>query len=361
MSTKQVTLIALATSLATVAVVAALLWVAGVAGAGPLASNGGSVPHLINYQGRLTDASGDPLTGDYDMRFCLYADAECPDGSDLWREFQTVSVTYGVFSVLLPIPETLFDGPELYLGVKVGDDAEMRPCRRVVSAGYAYKAEDAAQAEHATHADQAINADMVDGLHASEIIRPTMTVYVGHADIGSHADVAVIEKVYFHLNTAPTSVKLYLWGEKFSPFFYTELGRHSHVMSHDHAVFTSNPWASGVCGCDGVGWSNAPVTDRGPERTQEEGVPGGPLSTVVKDWLNDMRVWIDGVDRTADVLALTPLTEFGDGTEGHAFNTEIGSGEMDITSLITGTGQHVIEFKVASGGGRIRYELYVSQ
>jgi len=55
MTTKQVTLIAMTTNLATVAIVTALLWVARIAGARPLASNGRSVPRLINYQGRLTD------------------------------------------------------------------------------------------------------------------------------------------------------------------------------------------------------------------------------------------------------------------------------------------------------------------
>ena len=40
-----------------------------------------SVPGLISYQGRLTDATGNPLTGTYDMRFCLYA--ELPGGSAL--------------------------------------------------------------------------------------------------------------------------------------------------------------------------------------------------------------------------------------------------------------------------------------
>jgi len=121
-----------------------------------------NVPQLISYQGRLTDrTSGEPVPdGTYDMRFCLYA--ESTGGSAIWCEDQTVSVTDGVFSVLLgsveSIPETVFDGTERYLGVKVGSDSEMTPRRRVVSVGYAYKAEDAAQAA---------NTDTVDGIHAS--------------------------------------------------------------------------------------------------------------------------------------------------------------------------------------------------
>jgi hypothetical protein len=190
MTTKQVTLVAVATSLTTVAITAALLWVAGVAGAGPLASNGGSVPRLINYQGRLTDAAGNPLTGSYNMTFCLYEVAT--GGTPLWCETQAVNVTYGVFNALLgsvtPIPATAFGSTNLYLGVRVGSDSEMTPRRRVVSVGYAYKAEDAN------------NADTVDGLHASSTAVagalfpldvsskfPNSVLYTGHGN-GLDAD-----------------------------------------------------------------------------------------------------------------------------------------------------------------------------
>jgi hypothetical protein len=118
-----------------------------------------SVPQLISYQGRLTDTAGNPLTGDYDMHICLYA--EPAGGSALWCEQATVSVSYGVFSRLLgsvnSIPDALFDGSNLYLGVKVGADDEMTPRRRVVSVGYAYRAE------------SAVDADTVDSMHASDL------------------------------------------------------------------------------------------------------------------------------------------------------------------------------------------------
>jgi len=119
------------------------------------------VPQLISYQGRLTDAAGNPLTGDYDVRFCLYAAPT--GGSALWCEQTTVPVNDGVFSVLLgsitPIPDPLFDGSDLYLGVKVGGDDEMTSRRRVVSVGYAYRAEEASTAAAADYASSAGNAD----------------------------------------------------------------------------------------------------------------------------------------------------------------------------------------------------------
>lgn len=102
------------------------------------------VPQLINYQGRLTDASGVPLTGPYSITFSIY---DAPSGGTaLWTETQTeVSVTNGLFNVLLgsvtEIPTTIFEEKDRYLGIKVGTDSEMIPRRRMVSVGYAFNAD----------------------------------------------------------------------------------------------------------------------------------------------------------------------------------------------------------------------------
>ncbi len=145
-----------------------LVLIRGNAGASRLSAT--NVPELIGYQGRLTDANGNPLTGTYSMQFCLYDTDVGGTPVDGWCEDQTVSVTDGVFSVLLgsvtPMPETVFDGTERYLGVKVESDAEMTPRRRVASVGYAYRAEESSTADYASSAG---NADTVDDMHASEL------------------------------------------------------------------------------------------------------------------------------------------------------------------------------------------------
>ncbi len=61
-------------------------------------------PNLLNYQGRLTDPSGNPKNGTFTMQFAVY-DAETggnqlPSGTP-WSETQSVTVTNGVFNVLL--------------------------------------------------------------------------------------------------------------------------------------------------------------------------------------------------------------------------------------------------------------------
>ena len=92
---------------------------------------------LLSYQGYLTDASGEPLTGGVDITFRLY---DAPSGgAALWTEAHTnvnaVPVEDGLFNVMLgsltPISSTVWSSGASYLGVQVGDDAEMAP-REVV-------------------------------------------------------------------------------------------------------------------------------------------------------------------------------------------------------------------------------------
>jgi hypothetical protein len=103
------------------------------------------------------------------MIFRLYSQAS--GGSALWSESLSVSVNNGVFDVLLAVPSTFFDGSNRYLGVTVGNDAEMTPRRQVASVPYAYWAEEAARAEEAdtaNYATSAGDADTVDGKQANE-------------------------------------------------------------------------------------------------------------------------------------------------------------------------------------------------
>ena len=88
---------------------------------------------MLSYQGYLTDASGEPLTGDVDITFRLY---DAPSGgAALWTEVHTnanaVPVADGLFNVMLgsltPISSTVWSSGTSYLGVQVGNDAEMSP------------------------------------------------------------------------------------------------------------------------------------------------------------------------------------------------------------------------------------------
>jgi len=101
------------------------------------------VPQMINYQGKLTNASGAPVNDTVQMVFTIYSDSG--GTTSKWSETQTaVIVEKGVFNVLLgsvnPIPDSVFDGSIRYLGVKVGADPEITPRKPMVSVPYAYRA-----------------------------------------------------------------------------------------------------------------------------------------------------------------------------------------------------------------------------
>ncbi|UCG43285.1 MAG: hypothetical protein JSU73_01310 [candidate division WOR-3 bacterium] len=116
-----------------------------------------TIPQMLSYQGKLTDTLGVPVPDtSWSVRFRLYT--QVSGGTHYWEETQTVRTEEGLFSVLLgsvrPIP-SVPDAGELYLGMRVGSDAEMTPRLRIVSAAYAYKADSADYAAAASPAGPA--------------------------------------------------------------------------------------------------------------------------------------------------------------------------------------------------------------
>ncbi len=101
------------------------------------------VPHMINYQGKLTDAGGGLVNDTVQMTFSIYPDTLGSPAE--WSETQAqVIVENGIFNVLLgavdTIPSAVFDGNVKYLGVQVESDPEMTPLKPMVSVPYAYRA-----------------------------------------------------------------------------------------------------------------------------------------------------------------------------------------------------------------------------
>lgn len=100
------------------------------------------VPTAINYQGRLAGAGGAPLAdGNYSVAFAIYD--VFSGGVALWSESRTVTLSNGIFSVLLgtvtPIADSVFSGPTRYLGIKVGTDPEQVPRVMMVTVPYAFR------------------------------------------------------------------------------------------------------------------------------------------------------------------------------------------------------------------------------
>lgn len=102
-------------------------------------------PRLINYQGLLTDAGGEPLNGDYSMTFAIYDDSVLSTPVNvLWQEIHTsVTVTNGLFNVLLgsstPLSSVQFTDTARYLGIKVGADPEITPRSHFTTSAYSFQ------------------------------------------------------------------------------------------------------------------------------------------------------------------------------------------------------------------------------
>ena len=101
------------------------------------------INQTINFQGRLLNDDGTTVTdGSHSVVFSLYTvDA---GGSNIWTETQSVTTTSGMFRVSLGSVGSLasvdFNQDTLYLGIKVGADAEMTPRLRFNAAPYAFEA-----------------------------------------------------------------------------------------------------------------------------------------------------------------------------------------------------------------------------
>lgn len=159
-------------------------------------------PGRVNLQGMARDAGGNALTGPVAMTFRFYDDAAA--GTLLWEEAYdptvhppAVSVSEGLFTVALGDTAHRIAGGEptfqdvfanhgaVYLGVKVGEDAEMTPRILVVSAPFAVNsgaldgkgADEFAESVHGhtgsqitgavANATNAANSDTLDGSHAT--------------------------------------------------------------------------------------------------------------------------------------------------------------------------------------------------
>jgi hypothetical protein len=110
------------------AVVALMSLTAGIVMAAPSTQS-------IAYQGKLTDAAGNPLTGSYPVTFSLYE--ESLGGTALATDTHAVQATNGLFTTQITVDPSFFDGRGLWLGITVGSDPEMTPRQEIRPVPYA--------------------------------------------------------------------------------------------------------------------------------------------------------------------------------------------------------------------------------
>lgn len=101
-----------------------------------------AIPQQVNYQGFLSDSSGNPLNQTIALTATIYGDSL--GVTSLWSEVHAgIVVTNGQFAVILgsatPIPATVFSGAIRWLGIRVNADPELRPLRPMLSTPSAFR------------------------------------------------------------------------------------------------------------------------------------------------------------------------------------------------------------------------------
>ncbi|MEO1576204.1 MAG: hypothetical protein AAFU65_14760, partial [Pseudomonadota bacterium] len=180
---------------------------------GPVAQ--AQVPLGITYQGYLTDAAGQPVEGPVNAVFRAYTVPT--GGSPLWTENISVLPEQGLFLTELgvgttPFPAGLFETP-VWIGITLGNDAEMTPRRALKAAPYAWQADNSTmlaglpESFYARSADLSalsgqvgLNADAINALdtqadsNTNSISSLTQTINDNAADIsGIQQDVSAAQ------------------------------------------------------------------------------------------------------------------------------------------------------------------------
>jgi hypothetical protein len=200
-----------------VTIIIMLFW--GLVGNAP-----GEVPGSINYQARLTDSLGLPLTdGNYDITFSIYNASV--DGAQLWTSgTQSVLIIGGLFNYQLgsnaAFTNDLFSADTLrWLGITLGANPELEPRTRITSVAYAYHASHADTADYAYAGPEVDNGWTDDGFD----------VYLSNSNdsvgIGTSSPQAKL-----HIQTAATSAKL---------------GHSSYAVFGEHPMSLSNGYLGG--------------------------------------------------------------------------------------------------------------------
>ena len=128
-----------------------------------------TIPKLLNYQGKLTNLAGSPVSdSNYSMTFRLYNAAT--GGTVMWSETQTVQTRAGLYNVLLGSLTAIDSVPQsgnCYLEMQVNPNPAMTPRIRLVSSAYAYLSRRADTANYAPMirpiAPPITNTEITDG------------------------------------------------------------------------------------------------------------------------------------------------------------------------------------------------------
>jgi hypothetical protein len=147
------------------------------------------VPHMINYQGRIIDASGIPVDGSYSITFKIYNDPTA--GTILWSESHSaVAVTDGLFHVdlgsIVTLGSDVLSSQPRWLGLTLDGNPELSPRTQILAVAFAYRAE---HADTANYAHTGSGGGWVDDGSTVRLSSSTDKVGIGTVDPQEKLDV----------------------------------------------------------------------------------------------------------------------------------------------------------------------------
>ena len=132
-----------------------------------LSATAADVPHLLNFQGRLDDDTGQIVPDSvYALMFSFY---DAPEfGTLLWQENRSVTTTDGLFTILLgavtEIPDATFDVDSCYLEIEMIGSGPIAPRARLTSVAYARRAGTAMQIDGVNIPDLEESAEITSSI-----------------------------------------------------------------------------------------------------------------------------------------------------------------------------------------------------
>lgn len=292
-----------------------------------------AVTPLVSYQGRLTQtASGAAINGTVTFVFRLYAVAEA--GTPLWTEIKDVAVHEGLFTTQLgdstALPGAIFNGQELWLGIKVGTDPEASPRQQLNAVAYALYSN---------------NANLLDGMNSTDFA-PAAHSHDAQYHSQSEADARFVNVTGDTMSATSADPVLSVTQAG------TGLGgRFSSTSSHAVSGETTST-STGVAGVHGsAGLSGVTIT--GPQGVLGQSQTGRGVVGTSRDsngiFGNSVNTWaIRGEGQWGGVYALT----FGTGSDAIRGENSATSGASwgVVGTSASPTGRGVAGFNSAATG-----------
>ena len=307
----------------------------------------GTVASKISYQGRLTDAAGNPLNGTYNLVFQIWDDATGGSqvGSNIVKN--NVPVRNGLFTVELDVPHDAFNGQALWLRIQVNGQW-LSPRQELLPVPYALSLRPGATIEGNSYYGLSSISTNSYGLHGVSS-SPSMGAGVFGENTGGGGDgVQATSNGRAGIYAEGTGANTY------GGYFYSSNADGVYVEAGRHGVHVENAGAHGVdvvsaggdgvqvysAGHDGVtirsaNWSGVYVASAGYDalRVQSAGQDGLRIfESVGRDYIRagsdadpDFRVLKNG-EVQSDVGFNTPASDFAEmmAVQGEIANYEPG-------------------------------------